>query len=218
MQIPPRCPSAFETCGWSPGEVRESLTSLIQSGRHPTLSKLPTLETEIDESSFDLRMNGDLSDDDVKQLKAVIETEVSEGNRALKAIKDMEVSKSSEGSNIVVKLYPFRAPKLGLVKGEHRVACHLYKSREEALTTSDPKNIPPSICDVNLTVNLTGRLTKNKSSCRAQDEVQIRSHSMTSTGLPNTSSFGMIPSPGFVLAVIRPLTRRGAPSAVLTVT
>jgi len=135
----PRCPSAFETCGWSPDEVKESLTSVIQSGRHPTLSKLPTLATgeQVDESSFGLRMNGDLSDDDLKQLKAVIQTEISEGNRALKAVKDMQVSNSSAGSNITVKLHPFKAPKLGIVKGEHSVACHLYAMQGEPLNTSD---------------------------------------------------------------------------------
>jgi peptide/nickel transport system ATP-binding protein len=141
----PRCPSAFETCGWSPDEVKESLTSLIQSGRHPTLSKLPTLAagTEIDESSFDLSTNGDLSDDDLQQLKTVVETEIKEGNRALKAIKDMQVSKSSAGSNITVKLHAFKVPKLDLVKGEHRVACHLYTMQEEKpLGTSDVQKHP----------------------------------------------------------------------------
>jgi oligopeptide/dipeptide ABC transporter ATP-binding protein len=138
----PRCPSAFETCGWSPGEVKESLTSVIQSGRHPTLGKLPTLRAgeEIDELSFHLSMNGDLSDDDLQQLKRVIEMEVSQGNRALKAVKEMQVIRSSAGSTITVKLHAFTAPKLGLAKGEHRVACHLYTMQEEQpLSTVGPQ-------------------------------------------------------------------------------
>src|SRR5712692_5810272 len=43
-------------------------------------------------------------------------------------------------------------------------------------------------------------------------------HPMTGAGLPSTSIFGVMPRPGRVLAAIRPLTRCGAPSAVLTVT
>jgi oligopeptide/dipeptide ABC transporter ATP-binding protein len=129
----PRCPSAFEACGWSPNEVKESLTSLLQSGRHPTLSSFPplTATAEIDELSFDLSMNGDLSDNDLQELRRVIEVEIGEGNRALKAIKDLQVTKSPAGSTITVKLHAFTAPKLGLAKGEHRVACHLYTKLEE---------------------------------------------------------------------------------------
>ena len=71
-------------------------------------------------------MNGDLSDNDLREIKRAIETEILEGNRALKAVKDIQVSKSSAGSTITVKLCAFRAPKLVLVKGEHWAACHLY--------------------------------------------------------------------------------------------
>ena len=129
----PRCPSAFETCGWSPEEVRESFTSVLQSGRHPTLSNLPTVATgaEIDELTFDLKMSGNLSENDLQEIRRVIEMEISQGNRALKAVKDIEVGRSSEGSTITVKLHAFKAPKLGLVKGEHMVACHLYTAQEE---------------------------------------------------------------------------------------
>jgi peptide/nickel transport system ATP-binding protein len=129
----PRCPSAFEPCGWSPDEVKESLTAILQSGRHPTLAKLPTLAAaaEVDELSFELTMNGDLSDDDLQQIKRVIEKEILEGNRALKAVKDLQVTKSAAGSTITVKLHAFTAPKLGLVKGEHSVACHLYTVQKE---------------------------------------------------------------------------------------
>ena len=46
----------------------------------------------------------------------------------------------------------------------------------------------------------------------------FRSYSTTNTGLPKTPIFGTVPRPGRVPAAIRPLTRCGAPSAVLTVT
>ena len=40
----------------------------------------------------------------------------------------------------------------------------------------------------------------------------------TSAGFPSTSIFGVMPRPGAVDAAMRPFTRCGAPSAVLTVT
>ena len=43
------------------------------------------------------------------------------------------------------------------------------------------------------------------------------SHWITPAGSPSTSHFGVTPSPGAVDAVIRPLTRFGAPSAISTV-
>jgi len=134
----PRCASAFETCGWSPNEVRELLTSVLQSGRHPDLSRLPTLEAgaELDDLSFELKMNGNLSDDDLQQIKRAIETEISEGKKALKAVRDIQVSKSPSGSTITVKLHAFTAPKLNRVKGEHWVACGLYtEQKRQAVST-----------------------------------------------------------------------------------
>ncbi len=43
-------------------------------------------------------------------------------------------------------------------------------------------------------------------------------YSTTTTGFPSTSIFGVMPSPGAVLADMKPSTRCGAPAAVETVT
>jgi hypothetical protein len=43
-------------------------------------------------------------------------------------------------------------------------------------------------------------------------------HDSSSTGLPSTSILGVIPRPGRIADAIRPWTRWGAPSAMLTVT
>ena len=45
-----------------------------------------------------------------------------------------------------------------------------------------------------------------------------RPYEISSTGLPSTSIFGSMPSPGWVDAASRPCCRCGAPWAVLTVT
>jgi peptide/nickel transport system ATP-binding protein len=125
----PRCPHAFEVCGWSPKEAGEAFTSAITSGRYPALNNLPTVENavETDETSFEVRVNGNIGDDELVEIRKAIESEISEGNRALKAVK--EINKSNDGSTLIVKLHPFKVPKLALVKGEHTVSCHLYSEQ-----------------------------------------------------------------------------------------
>jgi oligopeptide/dipeptide ABC transporter ATP-binding protein len=129
----PRCPYAFEVCGWSPTEVKESFISALTSGRHTVVSKLSTIESavEIDDLSFEVRVDWNLTQNDLAEIKRAIEMETSEGDRALKAIKEIQISKSSAGSTVTVKLHAFRAPRLTYVKGDHSVACHLYIEQKE---------------------------------------------------------------------------------------
>ena len=133
-----RCPDAFEVCGWTPAEVKETFTSTLTSGRYASTSKLPAIETEveIDPFSFEIRLNGAISDDDPKEIRGIIEREVSEGNRALKAIKEIHFTDSPTGSIITVKLHAFKVPKLSSVKGGHTVACHLYTRQNEFAESS----------------------------------------------------------------------------------
>jgi oligopeptide/dipeptide ABC transporter ATP-binding protein len=134
----PRCSYAFELCGWSPTEVKESFVSVLTSGRHTIASKLLTIESavEIDDLSFEVRVDADLTQNDLAEIKRAIEMQTSEGDRALKAIKEIQMSKSSTGSTVTVKLHAFKAPRLTLVKGEHSVACHLYAEQKEQSVNS----------------------------------------------------------------------------------
>ena len=131
-----RCPQAFEACGWSAREVKESFTFALISGRYPALASLPAIESavEFNNLTFEVKFNGNLSDDDFAEIKKATEKERSEGNRALKGVKEIQVSKSSAGSTIEVKLYAFKVPRLRLVKGEHSVACHLYTEQKGELS------------------------------------------------------------------------------------
>jgi oligopeptide/dipeptide ABC transporter ATP-binding protein len=124
----PRCPRAFEVCGWSTREVKEAFTSTLISGRYPTLVGLPSIQhtVEIDDLTFVVTLDGDVSESILGEIKKAMEREISEGNRALKAIKEIQVSKSPGGSTITVKIHTFKVPKLISVKGKHAVACHLY--------------------------------------------------------------------------------------------
>jgi len=128
----PRCPAAFETCGWSTREVKDSFTSTLLSGRYPTLSKLPAIENEVETSdlTFQVKMSGNLPPNELAEIEKAIETEVARGNRALKAIKEIKVDGSQVSSTLTVTLHAFKTPTLTLVKDHHSVACHLYAQQE----------------------------------------------------------------------------------------
>jgi len=128
----PRCPAAFETCGWSTREVKDSFTSTLLSGRYPTLSKLPAIENEVETSdlTFQVKMSGNLPPNELAEIEKAIETEVARGNRALKAIKEIKVDGSQVSSTLTVTLRAFKTPTLTLVKDHHSVACHLYAQQE----------------------------------------------------------------------------------------
>jgi len=140
----PRCPHAFEVCGWSPKEVEESFLSAITSGRYSTLDNMPPIENavETDDNSFEVKLSGDLSDDKLADIRKAIEIEISEGSRALKAVKEIQIHKSKVGSTITVRLHPFKAPKLTLIKGEHTVACHLYAGQSATVVKPNPTSSP----------------------------------------------------------------------------
>ena len=129
----PRCPRAFEACGWSPREVKEAFTSVLMSGRYRTLAKIPAVEEaeEVDDLTIGVRLKGPISADDLTEIKRANETEITQGNRALKAIKDIQISHSPTSSTITIKIHSFEKPKLTAVRGEHSVACHLYSLQEK---------------------------------------------------------------------------------------
>jgi len=133
----PRCPAAFETCGWSTREVKDSFTSTLLSGRYPALSKLPAIQSEGEtgDLTFEVRMSGNLAQNDLTDIKNAVETEAAKGNRALKAIKDVMLDGSQPGSTITVILHAFKTPSLILVKGQHSVACHLYTQQESQIVS-----------------------------------------------------------------------------------
>jgi len=74
---------------------------IIRTRKHPTLIDLPIRrrpgrEVEND-PSFEVIVNLVLSDDDLTEIRRAIESEVLEGNRALKAVKEIQVSESRVG-------------------------------------------------------------------------------------------------------------------------
>ncbi len=134
----PRCPHAFEVCGWTTAEVMESFTSILLSGRYAKLENLGKITTRvgIDDLTFEVTMNGELSEKDLDEIKKAMETEIAElGDKALKAIREIRLRHVPTGSAVTVKLHAYKVPKLNLVKGEHSVACHLYTEQKTETVT-----------------------------------------------------------------------------------
>jgi oligopeptide/dipeptide ABC transporter ATP-binding protein len=132
----PRCPDAFEVCGWSTAEVKQSFISILTARRHPNLGKLPDIESEVetDDLTFEIKMNGTLTQNDVIEIKKAVEEEIAERNKPLKGIKEIQTSDGPSTSQITVKLHPYNLPRLVLVKGEHSVACHLYTEKIQTIS------------------------------------------------------------------------------------
>jgi oligopeptide/dipeptide ABC transporter ATP-binding protein len=132
----PRCPQAFEVCGWSPREVNEAFTSVLISGRYPTLGNIPAIEeaVEIDDLTLEIRLSGPVSANDIAEIRKAIDGEIQQGNGALKAIKDIQITKSLTGSALTIKIHAFENPKLALIRDDHSVACHLHTQRKKETT------------------------------------------------------------------------------------
>jgi oligopeptide/dipeptide ABC transporter ATP-binding protein len=145
----PRCPYAFEVCGWSPTEVLEPFTSVLTSGRYPELESLPRVVDRIvtDPLSFEVIVDGQLSESDLGAIRRAVEKERTEEDiRALRAVEEIRLRPDTNGSVIGVKLYPFKIPKLTAVKDGHMVACHLYtEGRGKVVLAQTAKPVPTDV-------------------------------------------------------------------------
>jgi oligopeptide/dipeptide ABC transporter ATP-binding protein len=148
----PRCPYAFEVCGWSSKEVLEPFVSVLTSGRYPELDRLPTIARHdiLDPISFEIIMNGTVSNNDLNEIKRAVEREKAEENvRALFAVNDILIQSSgANSSKIKVVLHAYKVPKLGFVSRNDKrrqVACHLYTEKKGAVILAESGNPVPSV-------------------------------------------------------------------------
>ena len=119
----PRCPVAFEVCGWSPDEVIDALDAIFKEvGRAGAREPELVHEVEVeDPRSFRLRTSPG-SAAAVQRLVQDLVVQRAEGARALKAVAVVEV----DGDAVRVRLHEGRAPILKPSGPDHIVACHLY--------------------------------------------------------------------------------------------
>ena len=110
----PRCPVAFERCGWTPKEVVAELRELTLG--QPTASMFQSAR-KTGPHTFRLP-NASAADEPT--LRRLIETKAEEV-RALKAVRNV----SLDGDHVLISLHEGSVPRLESVAPEHSVACHL---------------------------------------------------------------------------------------------
>ncbi len=121
----PRCPVAFERCGWSADEVAEELASLSSGGRLPGIT---AIEAE-DPQSVILRMAPGVSAGVAAATLRQIVSENRDSRLALKGVAEIGES----GETIQVTLQAWTEPPLLELGPGNAVACHLVTSPAEAV-------------------------------------------------------------------------------------
>lgn len=123
----PRCPEAFELCGWTSEEIIKALDAGFRK-RENAGSLVPRLVLEVTplENRVVLKVQAGTSSQVNEFLKQVIE-EDGKDFRGYRAVTRVEV----EGDSITIDLHSYYAPKLQVTGPGHVVSCHLYGSTEK---------------------------------------------------------------------------------------
>ena len=119
----PRCPQAFEVCGWSAREVIDALDASFSAhqargAREPTL--IQQVEVEDDRTFRMVLTPGTAAD--MRRFVETVVREDAETNRGLKGVERIE----TVGDALEVTLHEGKAPVLREIRPDHPVACHLY--------------------------------------------------------------------------------------------
>ncbi len=123
----PRCPEAFEVCGWTAEEVIKALDTGFRK-RENAGSLTPRLVQEVTPSSdrVVLRVQ-EGSADQVKAFLQQVMAEDAQEFRGYCAVTGVEV----KGDEITLTLHAYSVPLLQAAGTGHVVACHLYGSTEK---------------------------------------------------------------------------------------
>jgi oligopeptide/dipeptide ABC transporter ATP-binding protein len=118
----PRCPVAFERCGWTPEEVVEALDFEFEDRRRRGSSE-PNLvqEVQLNDDGFRLVCSPGSAPTVQRFLDELVE-ERKDAIRGLKAVAET----LTDGDQVVARLHEGDVPVLREVKPNHPVACHLY--------------------------------------------------------------------------------------------
>jgi oligopeptide/dipeptide ABC transporter ATP-binding protein len=113
----PRCPMAFEACGWNAEEVAAELQSLLKAGR---LGGIMGITAQGQRKIGVVPAQGISPGALAETLRAII-AEERDARLAFKAVQQVSVS----GENVTLSLHAGSVPQLARVAPEHAVACHL---------------------------------------------------------------------------------------------
>jgi peptide/nickel transport system ATP-binding protein len=119
----PRCPVAFEVCGWTSEEVVEGLDLVFREAQAGG-AREPSFVERV-ELGEDARFRMAVAPGSAASVAALVRrlaSENAERVRALKAIAHVEV----DGNAVSVRLHEGRVPVLQEARPAHTVACHLF--------------------------------------------------------------------------------------------
>ena len=113
----PRCPVAFERCGWNADEVSEELQSLQIQGRLPEIATIRTVDPRT--VGLDLAP-GASAENAAASIRNVVAAE-KDARLVLRGIADFRPATGS----LQVVLHEWSEPKLVDIQPGNAVACHL---------------------------------------------------------------------------------------------
>ncbi len=124
----PRCPQAFEVCGWTPEEFIRALDVGFRM-RENAGSLVPRLVQEVTplEDSVMIKVQEGTAD----QVKAFLQQVMAEDAEEFRGYVAVTAVEAKE-DEITVRLHAYSAPQLQAAGPGHVVACHLYGSAVKA--------------------------------------------------------------------------------------
>lgn len=118
----PRCPQAFERCGWTPPEVLSALNDSMRAQEARGFLE-PRMVQQVHFDGLRIRMVVDAGR--AEAIRSLVERIVSEERDEFRGYRAV-TSVRAEDDSVVLDLHPFSEPGLREVRKGRLVSCHLY--------------------------------------------------------------------------------------------
>ncbi len=134
----PRCPAAFEPCGWTADEVADDLSYLLTGKYFATFGDALQFQAEEDGS---LTVEGT---DDATKVEELVR-DASEDIRSFKSIKSVQRGERPEGEppRVVIRLHDSVDPPMYQMPDGKQVMCLLYRENGGPMATAPVVAPPP---------------------------------------------------------------------------
>ena len=118
----PRCPDAFERCGWTPPEVIAALDGSMKA-REAKGSLDPRMVREVTVEASRVRLA--VEPGQGEPIRAFVQKIVEEDREEFRGYRAV-TSVRADGDSVMLDLHPFTEPELREARPGRLVACHLY--------------------------------------------------------------------------------------------